>query len=116
MLIISIKLTEVFCSFSDLLEMSDLNLLVQELSSVKEKWHDIGKEFGFTPSLSDIRVQYSDHIDCLREILRRQLQYDTTTWRNIVDALRSPCVHEAQLADQLQAKFCPSEFINNTTV
>lgn len=94
--------------------MSDLNLLVQELRRVKEKWYDIGKDFGFTPSLGDIREQYSDDVDCLREILTRQLEYDTTTWRNIVDALKSSCVDEPQLAYQLETKYCPSELINNT--
>ena len=64
--------------------------------------------------LDAIHRNYSNPDACLREMLREQLQdSDSTTWRNIVDALRSPGVGESQLADELGAKYCPSEFINN---
>ena len=63
-------------------------------------------------TVNDIRHQYSDDGDRLREMLRERLQL-TTTWRNIVDALRSPGVGESQLGDELEAKYCPSEFTNN---
>ena len=95
-----------------MLEKSDLDLLTQELSGVKQKWCEIGKELGLVQSLDYVSSKYSDPDVCLREILKKQLQY-TTTWRNIVDVLRSPVVGESQLADQLEAKYCPSEFINN---
>ena len=96
-----------------MLEESDLDLLTQELSGVKQKWYEIGWELGLRDTVNDTRSKYSDPDVCLREILRKQLQYLTTTWRNIVDALRSPGVAESQLADQLEAKYCPSEFTNN---
>ena len=97
-----------------MLEKSDLDLLTQELTAVKQKWYEIGVDLGLQSTVDDIRRQYSDPDVCLRETLRAELQdSNPTTWRNIVDALRSPGVAESQLADQLEAKYCPSEFTNN---
>ena len=94
--------------------MSDLDLLTQELTGVKQKWYEIGVDLELEHKVNDIRRQYSDPDVCLRETLRAELQDSApTTWRNVVDALRSPGVGESQLADQLEAKYCPSEFTNN---
>ena len=95
--------------------MSDLDLLTQELRPVQHKWESIGGELRpWVYSADDIRRQFSDYGDRLMEMLSTQLQDpNPTTWRNIVDALRSPGVAESQLADQLEAKYCPSEFTNN---
>ena len=95
-----------------MLEESDLDLLTRELSGVKQKWYEIGVDLELEDQVDEIHRQYSDPDVCLRETLRAELQY-TTTWRNIVDALRSPGVTESQLADELEAKYCPSEFTNN---
>ena len=92
---------------------SDLDLLTQELSGVKQKWYEIGGELGLPSTVNNIRHQFSDQDVCLREMVRKRLQRGSTTWRNIVDALRSPRVKESQLADQQEAKYCPSEFTNN---
>ena len=95
-----------------MLEETDLDLLTQELTAVKQKWYEIGVDLQLEDQVDDIRRQYSDPAVCLRETLRTELQHVTpTTWRNIVDALRSPGVTESQLADQLEAKYCPSELI-----
>ena len=80
---------------------------------VKHKWESIGDELIYTYN-ADIRYRYSDDGDRLREMLRKQLQGPYTTWRNIVDALRS--VGKSQLADQLEAKYCPSEFTNGNNI
>ena len=95
-----------------MLEESDLDLLTQELRPVQHKWESIGRQL-FYYFNADILRQYSDDGDRLREMLRKQLQGLYTTWRNIVDSLRSPGVAESQLADELEAKYCPSEFTNN---
>ena len=92
---------------------SDLDLLTQELRPVQHKWWSIGRELLNSFGVDYIRHQYHDDGDRLREILKEQLQSYPTTWRNIVDVLRSPDVGESQLADELEAKYCPSEFINN---
>ena len=99
-----------------MLEESDLDLLTQELRPAQHKWEDIGYELPYFHTADDIRHQYSDDGDRLREMLRERLQNLDCTWRNIVDALRSPGVRESQLADQLEAKYCPSEFTNNNVL
>ena len=93
--------------------MEESDLLTQELTGVKHKWESIGRELPYGYSADYIRSRYSEDGDRLREILRLHLQFHTSTWRNIVDALRSPGVAESQLADELEAKYCPSEFTNN---
>ena len=94
-----------------MLEQSDLDLLTQELRLAQHKWESIGDELPYYFNAHDIRRQYSDDSDHLREMLSTQLHGDTT-WRNMVDALRSPHIAESQLADQLEAKYSPSEFTN----
>ena len=103
------------------MEESDLDLLTQELTGVERNWEKIGLGLGLEEyHLSRIRAKHSTSHNCMGEMLRFWLlnlvpQPDgfIPTWRNIVDALRSPRVGDPQLADQLEAKYCPSEFINN---
>ena len=85
-------------------------MLTQELGEVQENWYEIGMYLGLDISVNDIRREYSDPGVCLKLMLKKQLKRVSTTWRNIVDTLRSPGVGESQLADQLEAKYCPSEF------
>ena len=91
---------------------SDLDLLIQELSGVRQKWYKIGMDLELKDEVNDIRHHYSDPDVCLRKILRAQLQYTPLTWRNIADVLRSTDVGESQLADELETKYCPSELIH----
>ena len=98
------------------MEESDLDLLTRELRPAKHKWESIGGDFNFgCDFLDEIHGKYYNHDACLREMLTEHLKetYSPTTWRNIVDTLRSPRVAEFQLADQLEAKYCPCEFTNN---
>ena len=60
-------------------------------------------------SLRDIRIKHSDPGDCLREVLYNQLNRCSTTWGDIITVLRSPRIGEFQLADNLEAKYYPSE-------
>ena len=93
---------------------------------MEEHWENIGRALGHEESnLEDIRTSYSTSDDHLRETLHRWLmgQLDPIyyvvifpTWRNIVDALRSPDVRKPQLGDQLEAKYCPSEFTNSNII
>ena len=97
------------------MEESDLDLLTQELRPAQHKWKSIGDELPYGYSADYICRRYSEDGDRLREILRLHLQLytTTTTWRNIVDALRSHGIGQSQLAEQLEAKYCPSEYTNN---
>ena len=95
---------------ADLLSVS---AVVQELSVVQKKWRTIGKELGLEKYvLDDIRARYSEPEYHLREVLRERVKHHTTTWGDIVAVLRSPHVGQSQLADQLEAKYCPSELAN----
>ena len=95
------------CIVSDLPSVS---LVTQELTSVRKKWQYIGEELGVEQSsLRYISANHSDPGDCLREVLRQQLQSCATTWKHIVDVLRTPRIRESHLADHLEAKYCLSE-------
>ena len=86
------------------------------MTGVKQKWYEIGVDLELEHKVNNIRHQYSDPDVCLREMFKERLQpyYPyPITWRNIMDALRSPGVAESQLADELEVKYCPSEFTNN---
>ena len=87
-----------------------MSLVAKELTAVCEKWHYIGEELGVEQSsLRDIRANHSDPGDCLREVLRERLRNCATTWGDIIAVLRSPCIGDFQLADNLEAKYYPSE-------
>ena len=95
------------------MDESDLDLLTQELRPAQHKWDSIGHELcNWLYSANDICRQHDVDGNRLRKMLSTQLHY--ISWRNIVDALRSPGIGESQLADQLEAKYCPSEFIKLT--
>ena len=96
---------------------SDLELVVEELRGVEEKWESIGREV-FTSALSnyptDIRTSHSTSHDCMREVLRKRLQDPfSTTWGHITVALRK--AGEPNLADNLKAKYIPGELTTTTS-
>ena len=87
-----------------------MSLVTQELTSVSEKWRNIGKELGMGRySLGRISTRNSDPDDCLREVLREQFKSCATTWKHIVAVLRTPRIGESHLADSLEAKYCSCE-------
>ena len=81
---------------------------MEELRGVEEKWRVIGRELG--ERVDDI--MYPDPTDCLREVVRRRLQY-SPTWGDIIVALRK--ANEPQLADNLKAKYIPGELTTTTS-
>ena len=87
-----------------------MSLVTQELTAVCEKWQYIGEELGVQQySLRQISTDYPDPGDCLKEVLRKRLRNCATTWGDIIAALRSPHIVDFQLADNLEAKYYPSE-------
>ena len=87
-----------------------MSLVAKKLTAVCEKWRDIGEELDVEQySLRDIRTMHFDPGDCLREVLREQLRNCATTWGDIIAVLRSPRIGDFQLADNLEAKYYPSE-------
>ena len=94
----------------DLLGMSRLDLLVEELTAVCEKWQYLGEELGLKQySLRQIRTNYSVPGVCLRKVLSQRLQGCATSWKDIVAVLRTPRIGESHLADHLEVKYCSSE-------
>ena len=90
--------------------MSDLELVVEELRGVEEKWRVIGG--GISVWVDDI--MYPDPTDCLREVVRRGLMSGfITTWGDIIVAVRK--ANEPQLADNLKAKYIPGELTTTTS-
>ena len=91
--------------------MSDLELVIEELRGVEEKWRLIGR--GLCVRVDDIT--YPDPTDCLREVVRRDLKsiFTTTTWGHIIVALRN--AGEPHLADNLKAKYIPGELTTTTS-
>ena len=99
------------------LRESDLELVVEELRGVEEKWESIGREV-FTTALNayptDIRTSQSTSHDCMREVLERRLQDPCfITWVHIIVALRK--AGEPHLADNLKAKYIPGELTTTTS-
>ena len=100
-------MTHYYCFIS---ELPSVSLVAQELTAVREKWQDIGEELGVEQSsLRYIHTNHSDPRDCLREMLSKQFQRCTTTWKDIVAVLRTPHIGESHLADHLDVKYCSSE-------
>ena len=92
--------------------VTELDLLVQELSAAQQKWEDIGRELGVkNDKLRDIRTNYSDPGDSLRVMLRERLKRHCITWKHIITILRTPYVGESNLAHQLETKYCLSEHL-----
>ena len=92
--------------------VTDLDLLVQELSAAQQKWEDIGRELSVEQdTLRDIRTNYSDPGDSLRAMFREKLKRHCITWKHIITILRTPHVGESNLAYQLETKYCPSEHL-----
>ena len=96
-----------YCFFSDLLTVS---LVTQELTSMREKWQYIGEQLGVEQdSLRHISTKHSDPGDHLKEVLNEWFRSCATTWKHIVDVLRTPHIGESHLADNLEAKYCSCE-------
>ena len=95
---------------SDLLSVSGA---MKELNVVQKKWRIIGEKLGVEKDLlDDIRTYYSKPENRLREVLNERVKIKGTNWEDIIAVLKTPSVGQSQLADQLEAKYCPSELAN----
>ena len=86
---------------------------MEELRGVEEKWWLIGRKLDKLPGVWVDDIRYPDPTDCLREVVRRELKFTTTTWLNIIVALRK--AGEPHLADNLKAKYIPGELTTTTS-
>ena len=98
---------------------------MNELSTVSAKWEKLGEQLGMEDDdLEEIRTQYSEPADGMRELVKQWLEQDYrfgglksfTTWNHIVFALKSPNVGESQLGDNLKQKYLPGESFDTFTI
>ena len=71
------------------------------LYPVRRKWYDIGIELGLKiGELDNIKAAYSDHGECLTEMLKLWLKSTNPppTWKAVGKCLESAPVHEMELA------------------
>ena len=96
--------------------MSAVPAVMKELSVVQKKWKIIGEELGVKKDTLDmIHARHSDVGNCLSEVLRKRVVRQATSWGDIIAVLRTPRVGQSQLADQLEAKYYPSELHYSTS-
>ena len=97
--------------------MSDLDVIVNELSSVSGKWENIGRQLGMADHfLNDISEKHSGTADCLEAMMKKWLRrLHLNSWSHIVLALKNPNIMESMLGDHLKKKYLPgglSDMIN----
>ena len=71
-------------------------------------WYPLGLHLRVSVGrLEGIRTQFTNPRDQLLEMLKTWLTTsDDTSWKMLIDALRSRGVEEFKLADVLEAKYC----------
>ena len=88
----------------------DLATVLNDIFPCRAKWYNLGIQLRVAVGTLDcFRVQYSDPGDQLREVVRTWLTTsENSTWGAMVEAVRSPVIEEANLARELQRKYCSS--------
>ena len=95
------------------LDLLSVSTIMKELSVLQKKWRIIGEELGMEKHLLDyIHTNYSKSENRLWKVLSEGVQNQITTWGGIIAILRTSRVGQSQLANQLEAKYCPSESID----
>ena len=87
-----------------------LGALLNELHSVCASWYNIGLQLDIPHTTLDrFKQLYLDPLDLLREMLKQWLRTAVKpypSWEAVVTALRSCCVDELFVAEQLESKYC----------
>ena len=88
--------------------MDDLRLLLEELLDIRTQWYPLGLQLKMRVEILDgIRREFHNTRDQLLEMLKTWLTTaDNTSWKTLLDALRSRSVGASQLADHLETKYC----------
>ena len=89
--------------------MDDLDLLLEELVNVCELWYPLGLQLKVSIGMLDrIREQFPDSRGQFLEMLKTWLATsDNTSWKVLVDAVKSRSVNASRMADYLESKYCP---------
>ena len=83
---------------------SDLDVLVEELGALHNKWRALGE--ALHPSKKDLEAigtQHSHTEDCLQAILIKMLPTAYGRWHHVIDAVRT--VGEDDVANRLKVKY-----------
>ena len=89
--------------------INDLKDVIDVLFDVSRKWYYIGLQLNIQVDiLENIKHQESDDSNRLREMLIIWLKQvnPLPSWEALVSALKGRTVGEAQLAEQIQQKYC----------
>ncbi len=92
------------------LRPNDLQLVLSELyEEVGGEWENIGLALGLEPGiLGGLKGDHKHLKDCLRDMLKEWLnRSDDPSWQSLIRALRNPSIGKVQLANALEAKYCP---------
>ena len=97
-------------------------LTIDNLKDVREavfdgrnSWYDIGVELDVSPeTLDNIKTQFHDNADCLREMLKVWLKGLDCNWKVIVAALKSKALREktGTLATEIDEEYCTETATN----
>ena len=95
----------------DQLHLSDVDVVVSELSTMSIKWKNLGHQLGIRDFiLNDIQSPYKEPVNCLRMMITQWLQQvNLKTWNHIVLALKSSNIAESQLGDYLKEIYVSGE-------
>ena len=90
------------------LTLDDLGLLLEELMDACGWWYDLGLQLNLSREiLNTISPQFRSPIDFFLEMLKIWLtSSDNTSWKALLDALRSPTMEKNRLAGDLERKYC----------
>ena len=87
----------------------DIPTLINILTPVAPKSRRFGLQLGVEPSVINIIIA-NNRNDCETQLLEvvqeRLMQEHPLTWRDLVEALRSPSVRESQVAHQIESRYC----------
>ncbi len=89
---------------------NDLQLVLSELCEhVGGEWENIGLALGLKSGILDgLKGDHKRPGDCLRDMLKEWLNRSPDpSWQSLIKALRNPSVRRVQLANALEAKYCP---------
>ena len=88
----------------------DLATILNEIQEARARAYYVGLNLKLPTDLHDrIMSQYSDHLDRLLHVLKEFLRRvePRPTWSAVVNALESPSVGMAKLAEKIEQKYCP---------
>ncbi len=89
------------------LSSKDLALVLRELFTVQDKWHNIGLSLGLLPvTLTGIQNENQKEENCLRVMLNQRINQEGLTWEKIAEALEDVTVGRKVEAREIRAKYC----------